>query len=150
MRLLQPPDRLESFEQLARFRSLGLSLERRAELLDDLGVHPRMLADVQGVQVESEFPKFSQQRADVSAREAFSAIGNQAVPNKQEILLELRRAHISVRSLDGIARVLQPVKHVRAESTIAFCLIVRTPCEMNAGNRTLVMFQTIEKVLRHT
>ena len=57
MRLFEPADRLEGFEQFAgfgRLGRLGLRLEIRAELLDYLGVYARMLADIQGVQVKSE------------------------------------------------------------------------------------------------
>ena len=49
-----------------------------SEFLQHLRVHAGMLADIERVQVKSEFANLAQQRTDVSMGQAFSAVRLQA------------------------------------------------------------------------
>ena len=109
-------------------------------------MHSRVLADVEGVEMESELANFSQQGRDVGVGETLSAIRLQAHLDEHQVLLEISGTAIRRRRIDRFPSVPQFVKDVREKTPVTLGLVVWSPGKVYARNRALVVMQTSKKI----
>ncbi len=116
-------------------RTAGIALEVRPKFLDAPG---RVRGRAGGCRARADESRMCAPCATANLRKSvasrLSAVRLQAVLHQQEILFELGGAAIGRGSVDGLAALLQLVKHVGKKAAIALCRVVGAPRQMHAGN----------------
>src|SRR5215470_2390913 len=135
----------EGFKHLAPHRGLRFGIQIAAKFLHDLGMQPGVLADVERVQVKSEFPYFPEERADVDVSEARAAVRLETLLDENQITLEFGSAGIRGDGAPGFARLAKLVEDVGKEATVFLVLVLRSPSEVNAGDGAFEELQPVEK-----
>jgi hypothetical protein len=92
--------------------------EGAQQLVAGTGVEARVLADVEGVQVEAEGLHLPQQRVDQQRGQAPAAVGGQGVAHQPQVRREVARVRVGVRMMGIVAREAQPRAHVAQEAAV--------------------------------
>src|SRR5258706_3733487 len=97
--------------------------QRGLKLPQYLGVHARMLPNIELVQMKAERPQLAKQGIDAAVRQSLSLMSPQAVAYQQQILLKLSVAAVccAVVKLESLP---QSVPNVREKSTVTLRVVL--------------------------